>query len=116
MDDFTRTIFPTPVPGYLNADTAVQSYLDIKTKFAKPPDLDKKWSIFDMVDMRDRGIFDITEDNWIDEFTLEPPLRDDDVTHLLYTPLPTNLPTMNKDLLILMAAYYGNIERYACLC
>jgi hypothetical protein len=37
------------------------------------------------------------------------------MTHLLYTPLPTDLPTINKDLLILMAAYYGNIERYVRL-
>lgn len=37
MDDYTRTVFPKPVPGYLNADTAVWSYLDIKTKFRKPP-------------------------------------------------------------------------------
>lgn len=37
------------------------------------------------------------------------------MTHLLYTTLPTDLPTINKDLLILMAAYYGNIERYARL-
>ncbi|KAF4224827.1 hypothetical protein CNMCM6457_008888 [Aspergillus fumigatiaffinis] len=115
MHDYTRTVFPTPVPGYLNADTAVRSYLDIKTKFAKPPDTDGEWSIFDIVDLRDSGIFDITEDDRIDEFTSELPLREDDVTHLLYTPLPADLPTMNKDLLILMAAYYGNIERYARL-
>ncbi|EAW20314.1 uncharacterized protein NFIA_099490 [Aspergillus fischeri NRRL 181] len=76
---------------------------------------DQEWSIFDIVNVRGRGIFDITEDDRIDEYTSEPPLREDDVTHLLYTPLPTDLPTMNKDLLILMAAYYGNIEWYARL-
>ncbi|GFF48409.1 hypothetical protein IFM58399_08293 [Aspergillus lentulus] len=116
MDDYTRAVFPKPVPGYLNADTAVRSYLDIKTKFEKPPGCDEDWSIFDVLSIRDRGIFDITEDDRIDEFTSEPlPPQNDDVSHLLYTPLPADLPTMNKDLLILMAAYYGNIERYARL-
>lgn len=37
------------------------------------------------------------------------------MTYLLYMLLPTDLPMINKDLLIFMAAYYGNIERYARL-
>lgn len=37
------------------------------------------------------------------------------MSHLLYTPLPADLPTMNKDVLIEMAAYYGNIDRYSRL-
>ncbi|RHZ52470.1 hypothetical protein CDV55_100117, partial [Aspergillus turcosus] len=116
MDDYKRTVFPKPVPGYLSADTAVLSYLDVKTKFRKPPsDSDSdEWGLFDNF-LREPGIFDIAEDDRINEFTSEPPLREDDVTHLLYMTLPTNLPTINKDLLILMAAYYGNIERYARL-
>jgi hypothetical protein len=35
---------------------------------------------------------------------------------LLSSPLPFDLPAVNKDLLILMAAYYGNIDRYTILC
>jgi len=31
---------------------------------------------------------------------------------LLYSPLPVDLPTVHKDLLILMAAYYGDLDRY----
>ncbi|GFF43099.1 hypothetical protein IFM46972_07090 [Aspergillus udagawae] len=124
MDDYTRTVFLKPVPGYLNADTAVRSYLDVKSKFRKPPrtlydsDTDEdEGDFFDFVlAVREHGVFDITEDDRIDEFTSEPPpQQNDDVSHLLYTPLPTDLPTMNKDLLILMAAYYRNIERYARL-
>ncbi|GIJ81665.1 hypothetical protein Asppvi_000164 [Aspergillus pseudoviridinutans] len=124
MDDYTRAVFSKPVPGCLNADTAVRSYLDLKTKFRKPPpspyDSDTDEDEDDYFDhfsaLRDPSLFDITEDDRIDEFTSEPPpLQEDDVTHLLYTPLPADLPTMNKDLLILMAAYYGNIERYARL-
>ena len=38
-----------------------------------------------------------------------------DIMHLLSELLPLNLPTVEKDLLILMAAYYGNIERYVKL-
>ncbi|GIK07218.1 hypothetical protein Aspvir_002875 [Aspergillus viridinutans] len=94
-DDYTRTVFPKPAPTTGG---------------------DEDWSIFDILNIRDRGIFDITEDDRIDKFTSEPlPPQKDDVSHLLYTPLPADLPTMNKDLLILMATYYGNIERYARL-
>ncbi|KAF7122878.1 hypothetical protein CNMCM5793_000988 [Aspergillus hiratsukae] len=114
-----QTVFPKPVPGYLNADTAVRSYLDVKTKFRKPPSDSEsdEWGLLDNF-QREPGIFDIAEDDRIDEFTLEPPTAEDAadaMTHLLYMPLPTDLPTMNKDLLILMAAYYANIERYARL-
>jgi hypothetical protein len=41
-------------------------------------------------------------------------LRDDEV-ELLYTPLPQDLPTVNKTLLIHMAAYHGDIDRYSRL-
>jgi hypothetical protein len=34
---------------------------------------------------------------------------------LLSSPLPVDLPAINKDLLILMAAYYGDIDRFARL-
>ncbi|RLL96981.1 hypothetical protein CFD26_106832 [Aspergillus turcosus] len=75
MDDYKRTVFPKPVPGYLNADTAVRSYLDVKTKFRKPPsDSDSdEWGLFDNF-LREPGIFDIAEDDRINEFTSEPPL------------------------------------------
>jgi hypothetical protein len=42
-------------------------------------------------------------------------LPKDDVSHLLYMPLPADLPTLNKDVLILMAAYYGDVDRYSRL-
>ncbi|BCS26790.1 uncharacterized protein APUU_51501S [Aspergillus puulaauensis] len=111
MDDYTRTVFNQPSKGYLNGDTAVQSYLDIKTEFEAPPD----WDDFPLVGNRRQGFFDITEDDRIDEFTSEPPPTEDDVSHFLYTPLPVDLPTMNKDVLILMAAYYGDVDRYSRL-
>ncbi|KAL3476668.1 hypothetical protein BJX99DRAFT_258215 [Aspergillus californicus] len=59
---------------------------------------------------------DITEDMNLDSYT--SPLSEqyvDDVSPLLYYPLPVDLPTVNKDILILMAAYYGDIDRYVRL-
>jgi hypothetical protein len=64
---------------------------------------------------------DITEDGRIDESTTMlfrmkiPPTAPDHT--LLYSPLPSDLPALyfNKDVLILMAAYNGNIDRYARL-
>lgn len=84
--------------------------MDIKTKFAAPPSLD------DLVIIgRRTSYFDITEDDRIDEYSSQPQPPADDVSHLLYTPLPADLPTLNKDILILMAAYYGDVDRYSRL-
>ncbi|ODM15461.1 hypothetical protein SI65_09064 [Aspergillus cristatus] len=95
MDDCTRTVFDKP---------------EIKTKFAKPPDSDAE--IGDLLSFRRRAYFDITEDDWVDEYdSKEPRFVKDDVSHLLYTHLPSDLPTMDKDLLIQTAAYYGDIDR-----
>lgn len=86
MDDCTRTVLDKPVRGSPNGDTAVQSFLDIKTKFAKPPDSDAE--IWELVSVRRRAYFDITEDDRVDEYgskQLQP--VEDDVSHLLYTPV-----------------------------
>ncbi|KAM7198698.1 hypothetical protein V8F20_006013 [Naviculisporaceae sp. PSN 640] len=70
------------------------------------------------------GYFNITEDASIDTYngfspecesrpaSLEGP---DLISPLLYSPLPQDLPAGNKDILILMAAYNGDIDRYARL-
>ncbi|KAH8429506.1 uncharacterized protein LDX57_007168 [Aspergillus melleus] len=109
MDDYSRTVYSQPIVGHLNGDTAVRSYLDIKTKFRKP---ESKGSYGPF---RRTSYFDIAEDDRVDELSTKPPRVTEDVTPLLYTPLPVDLPTMNKDLLILMAAYYGDIDRYSRL-
>ncbi|KAL4896952.1 hypothetical protein BDV59DRAFT_169423 [Aspergillus ambiguus] len=112
MDDYTRTVFSQPIKGHLNGDTAVRSYLECKTKFEAPPDLDDfGWS----GSYRRSSYFDITEDDRIDDYTSETRPVVDDVSYLLYAPLPADLPTMNKDILILVAAYYGDIDRYSRL-
>lgn len=62
---------------------------------------------------------DIEEDRSLGEEEVGLPEWRMNLTHektkLLYSPLPPDLPTMRKDLLIQMAAYEGNIDRYARL-
>ncbi|KAH8664681.1 hypothetical protein BX600DRAFT_464860 [Xylariales sp. PMI_506] len=105
MNDYTRSVnLASPkCPAFLNGDTAVYSIL----KFH--------------ISSRGKFYFDITEGGNTTRVpaghnqTLEeeggPPLALEHVP-LLYSPLPPDLPTTNKDALILMAAYEGNIDRY----
>ncbi|KAL3455994.1 hypothetical protein BJX64DRAFT_294524 [Aspergillus heterothallicus] len=62
-------------------------------------------------------VFNITEDRSIDINGTRPLAQpiDPKAIALLYTPLPADLPTVDKDLLILLAAWSGNIERYTRL-
>ncbi|KZF19540.1 MATE efflux family protein [Xylona heveae TC161] len=118
MNDYNRTVdIDSPSPGRLNCDTAVRSLLEIKKK-VKRPDLD----IFDFGEEEDHDFsdfenFNITEDWNIDDH--ETPRaaakQADDLTSYLCAALPTHLPDIDKDLLILMSAYYGDIDRYARL-
>ncbi|RDW74470.1 uncharacterized protein DSM5745_07132 [Aspergillus mulundensis] len=103
MNDYTRTInLDNPRKACLNEDTAVRSSLEVKQEHDR--------------DFKSTHYFDITEDMRIDTHTT--PAQESssgDATPLLYSPLPVDLPTVNKDLLILMAAYYGDIDRYVRL-
>ncbi|KAI0543295.1 hypothetical protein F4679DRAFT_135188 [Xylaria curta] len=105
LDDYTRTSHhdnPRRVTG-LNGDTATVSELQ-HTRLG----------------FRDAGYtgyrhFNITEDWCVSEEDteeLEPLPPGDDMTALLYSPLPMDLPAGNKNMLILMAAYYGDVDRY----
>lgn len=111
MNDYTREVnFVEPRAGAcLNGDTAVRSSLDIR--------LDVR-NYF-----RRAGHFDICEDGGIDDDTHarasqhghNRPLAEEHVP-LLYSPLPADLPAVaNKDVLIQMAAYEGNVDRYSRL-
>ncbi|KAM7214716.1 hypothetical protein V8F06_009881 [Rhypophila decipiens] len=132
MNDYDRTVnLQEPRAGaYLNGDTAVRSSLDNKKKIEMP----RVYSVYqelgwddysgsdaDELSVEQRfkpGYSNITEDGNIDTYDgyLEPgPLRPDLISSLLYSPLPTDLPPGNKDVLILMAAYNGDIDRYARL-
>lgn len=129
MNDYTRSVAQCPSPGaYLNGDTAVCKSLNEKQEHssARKPDLfdDAGEPIYLITGRGYRiNIFDITEDMniqarerkavWVDEPIL-PPVPSD-VGSLLFTPLPRNFPIVDKDFLILMAAYYGDIDRYTRL-
>ncbi|KAK8852024.1 hypothetical protein PGQ11_014503 [Apiospora arundinis] len=105
MDDRYRSIeLDKPqCPAFLNGDTHVRWYVESRIQ---TPDSFSEWH-------------SIEEDNSINdtEFRhpeLERSLHQDEV-RLLYEPLPLDLPTMKKTLLIEMAAYDGNVDRYARL-
>ncbi|KAH8910646.1 hypothetical protein BR93DRAFT_923352 [Coniochaeta sp. PMI_546] len=142
MDDYTRTVnIAGAKPGFLNGDTAVCWSLNLKQRFETPVDIDGDDDPDDEDESGELGwfgspgyqtnAFNITEDMNIDEhseYERTSPNRaqdaDDtfvsgrlryDVGSLLIEPLPLDLPTVEKDMLILMAAYHGNIDRYARL-
>ncbi|KAK1762664.1 hypothetical protein QBC33DRAFT_551667 [Phialemonium atrogriseum] len=137
MDDYARCVaLETPLLAKhgLNGDTAVRSLLGLRRRYDgrshntsdirgshgefRPDDSDHEELA--------RRYFNITEDWSIDEFSSvrnascscgkhdrETPLPDNsDMLALLWNPLPTDLPAGDKDVLILMAAYYGDIDRY----
>ena len=107
MDDYTRSVeLANPVyPAFLNANTAVRSRLQRRVA-ARQGDLYKP-------------VVDIEEDLCVDVVSSDLPESYETLTQehasLLYNPLPLDLPTMKKQLLIQMAAYEGNVDRYARL-
>ena len=77
------------------------------------------WAAVEPLDQRAFGFrysdaLNITEDRAVAQPELARPLRPHEIK-LLHSPLPPDLPTTNKDILILMAAYEGNIDRYVRL-
>lgn len=126
MNDYTLSIdLDNRRPAYLNGDTAVHWMLDIKQEFEDATsdfsEIDGDYipeDIFDSMGYHET-MFNITEDMHIDE------CESDDITkrrlasrpdlRLLYEPLPADLPTVQKDTLIVMAAYLGNVDRYVRL-
>ncbi|KAL0935448.1 uncharacterized protein CTRU02_210039 [Colletotrichum truncatum] len=107
LDDYKRrlNVDNPSSPAWMNGDIAVRSSLNVRLG----PDKYEEWGLH---------YFNITEDYNIDrassEITNHEPLAAEDVA-LFYTPLLSHLPTTNKDALILMAAYEGNLERYVRL-
>jgi hypothetical protein len=130
MDDYDRTVnIDGPRVAFLNGDTAVRSTLEHKRKVQLPivdsflEDLgmgdSSDTEAVDVVQRFKPGYFNITEDGHIDTYdgylgttTGSVP---DLISRLLHSPLPQDLPAGNKDVLILMAAYYGDVDRYARL-
>lgn len=117
MNDYENTVdLQSPPVAFLNDDTAVRPGLDLR-ETPKRPSLGKlsdlktgKWSAVH---------WDITEDGCLTDqdrhCLIEYPPLQPEYAHLLYSPLPLDLPPINKDVLILMAAYEGNIDRYVRL-
>ncbi|KAF9878318.1 hypothetical protein CkaCkLH20_04356 [Colletotrichum karsti] len=102
LNDYMRTAnLEDPEAGvHLNGDTAVCSTLSGVYK----PDLCRRYEHY----------FDIQEDARVGEPSdpsLHQTLEDEHIS-LFYSPLPNDLPTTNKDVLIIMAAWEGNIDRY----
>ncbi|KAF2448506.1 hypothetical protein P171DRAFT_353558 [Karstenula rhodostoma CBS 690.94] len=110
MNDYERTIdLDNPSPGaHLNADTAV--FATLQQRF-RPGNANR----YEYT----ASSFDITEDGAWDKDNLNtgvatPRLTESDMA-LFESPLPFDLPAMRKDLLILVAAFEGNLDRYARL-
>ncbi len=138
MNDYTRSILRVPQPSGLNGDTAVNSMLNVKQKFKTPSghedcvfgggeyhggdgDSDDAFDddFFNMLPESgfEDATFNIAEDMNIDELAT-PELdgsADLEMADYLARPLPPDLPSGNKDMLILAAAYTGNVDRYARL-
>ncbi|KAB5554734.1 hypothetical protein GE09DRAFT_1287224 [Coniochaeta sp. 2T2.1] len=99
MDDYSRTVRQHPVPGAcLNGDTCVRSTLDkrqsIKDENGHQIDV---WE--PMLDIAEDWRVDIEGRNWNEGWPVDP-----EAVQLLHQPLPRDLPTVDKNLLILMVA------------
>ncbi|KAK2850658.1 hypothetical protein FQN49_005451 [Arthroderma sp. PD_2] len=116
MDDYDLSInldSENPgAPAFLNGDTTVRWKLQDRKKFYRGTYNFKgrrmrtwKWSI------EEDDYISEKESSWPDKYNILSP----EEVKLLYNPLPQDLPTMKKDLLVHMAAYEGNVDRYARL-
>ena len=115
MNDYTQTIdWSDPQVAELDGNTAVRWTLEAKQKFSEPGFEHRELPGFEI------HMFNITEDMSVGiEETRDQIFETNrwkcDIIGMLSEPLPRNLPTVDKDLLILVAAYSGDIDRYARL-
>lgn len=117
MDDYYRTLsLDSPQPAHINNDTCVLSILkQQKQAFRNPPAADDDWGIMTGETGFEEMIYNITEDQGVEQSVPDDQPEGELMLDLLTAPLPADLPSGNKDLLILTAAYYGNIDRYTRL-
>lgn len=132
MNDYMRSVdldCPKPASYGLNGDTSVLSVLELKRDFRRLRPLSRfnndKTHLnlsYEVDGELAPYYFNITEDWNVDNHTSTfydtqdlDRLTSEEMTELLWNPLPVDLPWGSKDLLVLMAAYYGNIDRYARL-
>ncbi|KAK5174647.1 uncharacterized protein LTR77_001729 [Saxophila tyrrhenica] len=114
MNDYTRSVdVDSRQAANLNGDTCVCWMLNIKQKL--PSEDDVADPLFGSLEYQET-MFDLCEDHHFDERNSEAPSKSVSASRpelrLLHEPLPADLPTVQKDLLILMAAYHGNVDRY----
>ncbi|CAI7646606.1 unnamed protein product [Penicillium pancosmium] len=115
MNDNTRTVdIANPRVASLNGDTAFYSSLGGGKEHVEQKEL--KYFYREYGDFHCTShYFNITEDWGIDDHDHEAPDAPESYFPLLYGPLPMDLPPVNKDKLIVMAAYSGDIDRYTRL-
>ncbi|CAI7588088.1 unnamed protein product [Penicillium viridicatum] len=122
MNDYDRSVsLENPRSAHLNGDTAVFSDLTARMLHAGV-DNSSKHSVnlvdyieWDSEEYNTYNHFNITEDMGIDDHSCGAPEPLASFWPLLYSSLPSDLPPVNKDNLILSAAYRGDIDRYARL-
>lgn len=111
FNDYSNSlVLENPPISLMNGNTCVTALLEAKQSFKRP----KAKAILES-DRNgfERRLYDICEDMSMDVKRSEPrPVDQSAVLPLLYSPLPADLPTIDKDLLILSAAYHGDIDRY----
>ncbi|VTO88652.1 unnamed protein product [Fusarium graminearum] len=107
MDDCKRSIelMDFECPAHLNGDTEVRWRLAARQGITRSNKVDLLPCIEEDMHV---GLVDQELD---ERYTI---LTDEEV-ELLFNPLPRDLPTVKKTLLVQMAAHDGNIERYAQL-
>jgi hypothetical protein len=111
FNDYSNSlVLENPPISPMNGNTCVTTLLESKQSFKRPRP--KAWSEYGRNGFECR-LHDICEDMSVDVKPSEPRSVDQSVVlPLLYSPLPADLPTVDKDLLILSAACHGNIDRY----
>jgi hypothetical protein len=122
MNDYDRSVnLENRCPAHLNGDTAVFSDLTAHMLHAGV-DNSSKFGVnlvdyieWDPKEYNTYSHFNITEDLGVDDHSCGAPEPLASFWPLLYSPLPADLPPVNKDNLILSAAYTGDVDRYVRL-
>lgn len=111
MDDYERSVnLDSPsYPAFLNGDTEVRWRLEWRYTLSEDTSEEFEPAEIDIEEGRCIGL----ESGQPDESRYDE-LNPQEAT-LLWEPLPLDLPTMKKDLLCQMAAFEGNVDRYARL-
>lgn len=118
MNDYTRSVvlaasYANTAPSFLNGDSIVYRIIDEQAAVAS--DSNKGWynqwrDLSHREFITETGGITLADATWREVSKLS-----DNEIALLYSPLPRDLPTMNKHLLIDMAAYNGDVDRYVRL-